>query len=72
MTWEEDTEKRRTTGRKKGRTVCRYPTDRVPRVQVSSQDKEWGVYPCTATCPAVSGPTSLPRWALRLPRVQWL
>jgi hypothetical protein len=40
-----------------------------PRIQASSQDKEHGVHPCATTCPTALDPTSLPRWALALPRV---
>jgi hypothetical protein len=43
-----------------------------PYIQVSSQDSERGIHPCAATCPAVPGPASEPRWAPELARVQWL
>jgi hypothetical protein len=43
-----------------------------PHIQASSQDKEQGVQPRTAICPTTPELTYQPRWAPRLPHVQWL
>jgi hypothetical protein len=40
-----------------------------PRVQASSQDKEWGMHPRATMCLVVLDPTSLIGWAPVLPCV---
>jgi hypothetical protein len=49
--------------------MCRYPEDRVPRIQALSQAKEKGVYPRAATEAVAPSLASLLRWASASPRV---
>jgi hypothetical protein len=52
-------------------TVSTLQTE-YPRMQASSQEKEWGVQPCATTCPTAPEPASLVRRAPTPPRVSWL
>jgi hypothetical protein len=46
---------------------CRYPADRVPRIQAPNYGEKQGVQQCTAVCPTALGPASLCGGALVLP-----